>query len=63
MKSSDRKARRDEAMHLQRMEGNPFDAQDAALFEMFERKGWSYEQRRAFVIAQAKGRSVPDAAE
>lgn len=50
-------------MHLQRMEGNPFDAQDTALFEMFEREGWSYERRRAYVIAQAKGRSVPDAAE
>lgn len=58
-----RKARRKEAMHLQRMEGNPFDAEDNALFEMFERKGWSHEQRRAYIIAQAKGLTVSEAAE
>lgn len=58
-----RKARREEAMHLQGMEGNPFDAEDQALFEMFDRKGWSHEQRRAYIIARAKGLTVPEAAE
>lgn len=36
--------RRLEAMHLQVMEGNPFDEQDIALFEMFDREGWSHER-------------------
>jgi len=57
------RARRLEAMHLQEIEGNPFDAEDIALFEMFDRKGWSHEQRRAYIIAQAKGEQVPVAAE
>ena len=38
-----------EAMHLQSMEDNPLDAQDKAMFEMFERKGWSPEKRRAYI--------------
>jgi len=45
------------------MEGNPLDAEDEALLDMFERKGWPYDKRRAYVIARAKGLSVPDAAE
>ena len=57
------RARRLEAMHLQEIEGNPFDAEDIALFEMFDRKNWSHDQRRAFIIAQAKGEPVPVAAE
>ena len=57
------RARRQEAAHLQRMEGNPLDAEDEALLDMFERKGWPYDKRRAYVIARAKGLSVPDAAE
>ncbi len=56
-------ARRLEAMHLQEIEGNPLDAADIAMFEMFEREVWSHEQCRAFIIAQAKGEQVPDAAE
>jgi hypothetical protein len=35
-----RKARRLEAMHLQIIEGNPLDAEDIAMFEMFEREAW-----------------------
>jgi hypothetical protein len=31
--------RRLEAMHLQVIEGNPLDAEDIAMFEMFEREG------------------------
>jgi hypothetical protein len=57
------RVRRLEAMHLQEIEGNPFDAEDIALFEMFEREGWSHEQCRAYIIAQAKGEQVPAAAE
>lgn len=50
-------------MRLQEIEGNPLDAEDIAMFEMFEREGWSHERRRAFIIAQAKAGAVPAAAE
>jgi hypothetical protein len=46
--------RRLEAMHLQVIEGNPFDEEDIAMFEMFEREGWDHEQRRAYILAQAR---------
>ena len=55
--------RRLEAIHLQEIEGNSVDAADLAMFAMFDRKGWSHEQRRAYIIAQAKGEPVPLAAE
>ena len=52
-----------EAMHLQAMENNPFDGSDKAMFEMFERKDWSGEQRRTYIIEQAKAESLVPAAE
>ena len=52
-----------EAMHLQTMENNPFDAEDKAVFDMFERKGWTADQCRAFIIEQAKAESLVPAAE
>ena len=53
-----------EAARLQEIEGNPLDAEDLAMFEMFEREGWSHERRRAYIIAQARGRAPrSDAAE
>ncbi len=45
--------RRLEAMALQEIEGNPLDADDIAMFEMFEREGWSQEQCRAYIVARA----------
>jgi Fic family protein len=42
-----------EAMNLQAIEGNPLDAEDIAMFEMFEREGWTAEQRRAHINALA----------
>ena len=45
--------RRLEAMHLQVIEGNPFDEEDIAMFEMFEREGWDHERRRAYILARA----------
>lgn len=42
-----------EAQHLQALEGNPFDADDIAMFEMFEREGWSQEQRLAHIRERA----------
>ena len=40
-------------MHLQAIEGNPLDAADLAMFEMFKRKGWSEEKRIAYIKEQA----------
>jgi len=38
------------AMRLQEIEGNPLSADDIAMFEMFEREGWSDERRRAYIL-------------
>ena len=51
------------AMHLHKIEGNPLDAEQIAMFEMFEREAWPHERRRAYIAARAKGEPVPDAAE
>lgn len=63
MTSSDTiRQRMREAAHLQMIEGNPFDADDIAMFEMFERKGLSPEQRRAYIIEQSRKRMARVAA-
>ena len=54
--------RRLEAMHLQEIESNPLDAGDVAMFEMFEREGWSPEQCTAYILDIARG-GIADAAE
>jgi hypothetical protein len=46
--------RRLEAMVLQEIEGNPLNADDIAMFEMFEREGWDHERRRAYILARAR---------
>jgi hypothetical protein len=38
-----------EAAHLQVIEGNPLDAEDLAMFEMFDREGFSPEQQLAYI--------------
>ena len=50
----DARKRRLEAMNLQVIEGNPLDAEDIAMFEMFEREAWSHEQRRGYILERAK---------
>ena len=51
-----------DAAHLQMMEGNPLDAKDHAMFEMFDRKGLSYEEREAYIIGLfSQERSSPAA--
>jgi hypothetical protein len=45
--------RREIATRLQEIEGNPLDAEDIAMFEMFEREGWSHERRRDYILARA----------
>ena len=49
--------RRLEAMNLQIIEGNPLDADDIAMFEMFEREGWPHERCRSYIVAQANARA------
>ena len=39
-----------EAVALQNIEGNPLDADQIAMFEMFEREGWSDEQALAHIL-------------
>ncbi len=45
-----------EMQHLQAMEGNPLAADEIAMFEMFEREGWSSERQLAYLQEQAKRR-------
>jgi hypothetical protein len=47
-----------EAAHLQAIEGNPLDADDLAMFEMFDREGFSAEQEIAYIRAEAERRSL-----
>ena len=48
---------------LQAIENNPFDAEDEAMFAMFEREGWSHERCLAYIREQALKAAVPHAAE
>ncbi len=52
-----------EAVHLQAIEGNPLLPDEIAMFEMFEREGWSPEDRRAYIARQLKSRGSIAAAE
>ena len=52
-----------EAMHLQALEGNPLDAEQIAMFEMFEREGWSEERCIEYIRARALQRIALHAAE
>lgn len=45
-----------EAAHLQAIEGNPLDADDIAMFEMFDREGFSVEEQLAYVREDLKKR-------
>ena len=45
-----------EARHLQAIEGNPLTAEEIAMFEMFEREGWSPEDCRAYILRQIRNR-------
>ena len=46
-----------EAIHLQKMEGNPLDAEQVAMFEMFERERWSHERCIAYIIERGRARA------
>ncbi|MCJ9752579.1 hypothetical protein MOV61_17815 [Neorhizobium sp. BETTINA12A] len=43
-----------EAAHLQLIAGNPLDAEDIAMFEMFDREDWSFERQRAYILDRAR---------
>lgn len=45
--------RRLAAMRMQEIEGNPLDADQIAMFEMFEAEAWTHERRLAFLLARA----------
>jgi hypothetical protein len=51
------------ALHLQEIEGNPLDAADIEMFEMFEREGWSHERRLAHILERAAKARFVSAAE
>lgn len=57
------KERLAEAAHLQAIEGNPLSPDEIAMFEMFERKGWPPEERRAYIARRFEGRGRIAAAE
>ena len=59
---SESEARRLVAMHLQDIEGNPLDSEQVAMFEMFEREGWSQERRLAHIRERARKASDASAA-
>ena len=52
-----------EAAHLQAIEGNPLSPEELAMFEMFEREGWSPEKRRAHIARGIEDRGRVAAAE
>lgn len=43
-----------EAIHLQALEGSPLNAKQIAMFEMFEREGWSEQRRISYILERAK---------
>jgi hypothetical protein len=45
-------------MRLQEIEGNPLSADEVAMFEMFEREGWTDERRLAHILAKAKTQTI-----
>lgn len=55
--------RRREGLKLHEIEGNPLDAEDLAMFEMFDREGWSHERRLAYIKDKFTAAPVPSAAE
>ncbi len=44
----------EEALHLQAMEDNPLDSADLAIFNMFELENHTPEERRAYIMSEAK---------
>jgi hypothetical protein len=51
---AEKRKRRLEAQNLQEIEGNPLDAEDIAMFEMFEREQWTDEECLAYIHARVR---------
>lgn len=51
------------AARLQEIESNPFDAEDEAMYAMFDREGWSHERRIAYIKKRAREDALVPAAE
>lgn len=51
------------AAHLHEIEGNPLDQEQIAMFEMFEREGWSDDRILAHLRARAAATRGAQAAE
>jgi hypothetical protein len=49
--------------HLNAIEGNPFDAEDIAMFEMFDSEGWSHQRCLQYVLKRTRRDNVAHAAE
>lgn len=62
-KPDEERTRRLEASRLQEIEGNPLTADETAMFEMFEREGWSDERRRAYIRNRLTDSRVHDKVE
>jgi hypothetical protein len=56
--TSEARHRLKEAMRLQEIEGNPLNAEQIAMFEMFEREGWSEARCLEHVIRRARKRAA-----
>ncbi|MGF9563183.1 hypothetical protein [Neorhizobium sp. JUb45] len=54
-----------QAAHLQAIEGNPLDAEQLAMFDMFDRESWSKERQQAYILERARtaGKKVIDVRE
>ena len=61
--AAEREHRFREACVLQEIEGNPLTPEEIAMFERFEREGWSDEKIGEFLLARAKKRQSDIAAE
>lgn len=49
--------------NLLAVEDNPLTADEVAMFEMFEREGWTHERRRAHIVSLFQRFASPEAAE
>ncbi len=52
-----------EALNLQAIENNPLDAEQIAMFEMFEREGWDHARRIAYIRKKYTAGDATHAAE
>jgi hypothetical protein len=43
-----------DGIEMHRISGNPLDAEQIAMFEMFNRERWSHEKRRAYISERWK---------